>query len=348
MTRPQRPHFASIDALRGFAAFSVVLFHLGGAGLPKLASPTTTRLTSWGWTGVEVFFVISGFVIPFVMMKADYHWRDAGNFLARRFVRIWPPSAMLIALTIAQFVVINRMSAGHGGWTSLSTLRILANLAYIVPFTDQSWLNGILWTLSVEFQYYLFLALAFPLFAANRYWLVAACAASLLTPLLPFAESALFLKYAGYFAFGGLALLYREGRLGVPAMLGLLALGAAAATLELGILPTAFAAATTLIIAFIPIRSRVLIFLGTISYSLYLTHMLVASTSEFLLLRLFHPTSAVERLGAQMACLAIVILGAWLFYLLVERHFVSWSHHLAGAPRRDGEEAGGVVSAPGL
>lgn len=322
----KRRHFTSIDALRGFAALSVALFHLGGAGLPKLSSPLTIRLTSWGWTGVEVFFVISGFVIPFVMRKANYHWRDAGAFLARRLIRIWPPSAILIALTVAQYAVINRIGAGDpAGWTHLSIPGIAANLLYAVPFTCQHWLNGILWTLAVEFQFYLFLALAFPLLTAHRGWLAAAGAAALLTALLPFAVTVQFLYYAIYFAMGGLALLFREEKIGRASMLGLLGAMSLAATLEIGWLPTAFAAGTTLTIAFVPLRSRVLVFLGTISYSLYLVHMLVASTAEYLLVRALHPLSPWAQFAGQLFCLGAAILGAWIFYILVERHFVAWS-----------------------
>ncbi len=325
-----RHHFATIDALRGFAALSVVLFHLGGAGLPKLSSPPTTSLTSWGWTGVEVFFVISGFVIPFVMLKADYRVQDAGNFLARRFIRIWPPSALLIALTVAQFAVVDRMQGGvSADWASPSATRVLANLFYVVPFTGHGWLNGVLWTLAVEFQYYLFLALVFPLLARSRAALIGMGIVSLFSAQLPGAETVLFLKFAVYFAMGGLVLLYREQRLGRTGFLALLGVMAVAATTQLGQLPTGFAVIATLTIAFVPIRNRLFLFLGTISYSLYLVHMLVASTVEFVLVRMFDPTSPPARLATQLVCVLIAIGGGWVFYQLVERHFVTLSQRLA-------------------
>ena len=343
---PGRRHFTTIDALRGFAALSVCLFHLGGAGVPKLASPLTTSLTSWGWTGVEIFFVISGFVIPYVLLRADYHWRDAGNFLARRFVRIWPPSAILILLTVAQYAVINRMGLGDpSGWTSLEPGRVASNLAYLAPFTGYSWLNGILWTLSVEFQYYLLLALIFPLLLARR-WLVSAFILSLVSAFLPFADTAQFFRYAIYFAMGGLVLLYREDKIGRSAMLGLLLLMMLVAIFQLGTLPSLFATATTLIIAFVPLRSRILVFLGTISYSLYLVHILVASSAEFIIVRLFSPDTEVERILAQLVCLAAAILAAWLFYALVERHFVTWSQRLAGRRERGAMRAADDVMPP--
>lgn len=337
---PTRRHFTTIDALRGFAALSVCLFHLGSSAVPKLSSPLTARLTSWGWTGVEVFFVISGFVIPYVLLRADYHWRDGRNFLARRFVRIWPPSAILIALTVAQYAVINRSGMGDpAGWTSIEPARIAANLAYAVPFTSQSWLNGILWTLSVEFQYYLLLALIFPLLA-NRLCLAAFGLLSLVSAFLPFAATAQFFHYAIFFAMGGLVLLYREEKTSRHMMLALLFAMTAVAIAELGPLPSLFAAATALIIAFVPLRSRILVFLGTISYSLYLTHILIASSAEFVIVRLFGPVTPLEKFAGQIACLAATILGAWIFYLFVERHFVAWSQRLGTRPAPTRPEAG--------
>ena len=339
---PARRHFTTIDALRGFAALSVCLFHFGGAVLPKLSSPLTTKLTSWGWTGVEVFFVISGFVIPYVLLRGNYHWRDGGTFLARRFIRIWPPSAILIALTVLQYIVINRSGMGApAGWTEVSFGRVTVNLAYAVPFTSYTWLNGILWTLAVEFQYYIVLALLFPLLTRHYSWLVAAGALCLVSSLLPFAETILFLHFANYFAMGGVVLLYREARIQRWTMLGVLAIMAAVAVSQIGWLPTLFATVTALVIAFVPIRNRVFVFLGTISYSLYLVHVLVGSTAEFAIVRLFAPGSMIERWVAQIAILGVSILGAWLFYLLVERHFVAWSQKLA-APR----EVRAIRSAP--
>lgn len=334
---PVRRHFATIDALRGFAALAVCLFHLGGVGLPKLSSPLTAALTSWGWTGVEVFFVISGFIIPFVMLRGAYQWRDAGNFLARRFVRIWPPSAILIGLTCIQYAAINFTGRGDpDGMTALSVERIVANLTYAVPFTDQTWINGVLWTLCVEFQYYLLLALIMPLLRAHPAWLIATAAASLVSHFLPFAETALFFNCAIYFAMGGVVLLYKENRIGRLLMVAVLALMGIVAGVELGWLQSAFGVATGLIIAFVPLRNRILIFLGTISYSLYLVHMLFASPAEFFVVRLIDINSPWQRIAAQFACLAVAIAGAWLFYLIVERPFVRLSQGLAS--RRAGRQ----------
>ena len=240
----------------------------------------------------------------------------------------------MIALTLLQYATIKYLGYGDRlDWAKISFPGIAANLFYVVPFTNQQWLNGVLWTLSVEFQFYFFLAVAFPLLARRPMWLLMAGVASLGTSLLPYAKVALFLNYSIFFAMGGVALLYRQRYIDRAKTLAFLALMTMVAAIELGLLQSSFAAATALVIAFVSLRNRALIFLGKISYSLYLTHMLFATSSEFLLVRAFAPESLVERFALQLLCVFITIVGAWFFYLLVERHFVNWSQRVAGRDR---------------
>lgn len=319
-------HLITVDALRGFAALSVCLFHLGGASLPKLSSSATIALTSWGWTGVEVFFVISGFIIPYVLLRTNYKLRDGPLFLARRVVRIWPPSAIAITLTIGMYLVAQNVGTGRAtDWSDLSLGRVLANFAYAVPFTNHSWLNGVLWTLSVEFQFYLVLALILPLLTKGPGWLLVALLASSVSALLPIAETAHFFQYAIYFAMGGAALLHMEGKIRDIPIVGLLLIMAGIGAGQIGLLSAAFALGAALMICFANLRWRPLIFLGTISYSLYLTHILIGAAAEFTLVRLFSLDTSLERLIAQLACVGTAIAGAWIFTLLAEAPFIRLS-----------------------
>ena len=76
----------SVEYLRGLAALSVTWFHL-----------TNTYSLNWvresgslGWLGVEAFFVISGFIIPYSLHRSGYTLRDFPNFMLRRIVRLEP------------------------------------------------------------------------------------------------------------------------------------------------------------------------------------------------------------------------------------------------------------------
>jgi hypothetical protein len=76
-----------IELLRGLAAISVVLFHLSNS----MESETPRVLTAYGWLGVDVFFVISGFVIPYSLHGTGYSIRNFPRFMLRRVVRLEPP-----------------------------------------------------------------------------------------------------------------------------------------------------------------------------------------------------------------------------------------------------------------
>lgn len=77
-----RHYLASLDVLRGTAALSVCLFHFTSGNRAYLPSDDPVRTVgSFGWLGVEVFFTISGFVIPYSLDQRSYHLRDAPSFL---------------------------------------------------------------------------------------------------------------------------------------------------------------------------------------------------------------------------------------------------------------------------
>ena len=69
-----------VDGLRALAVLSVLVFH---------AFPT---LLPGGFIGVDVFFVISGFVLPLSLFNSGYRLPDAGRYLLKRFTRLFPPA----------------------------------------------------------------------------------------------------------------------------------------------------------------------------------------------------------------------------------------------------------------
>src|SRR5262245_38603017 len=100
--RPDRPlsslkisgrlHF--LDALRGLAAVAVMLFHFFHKGVSPLHERLAASLPAWMshtlssmYCGVDVFFVLSGFVIAFSMDGQTTNVRYAGNFILRRSLR---------------------------------------------------------------------------------------------------------------------------------------------------------------------------------------------------------------------------------------------------------------------
>ena len=162
----ERRQFLSLDYIRFFAAFAVMAYHYGhhswhapdGAFGIRAAIGAPVRFealgpwTSLGFLGVEVFFLISGFVIA---LSAE--GRSAFEFFRARAVRLLPAywSFVLLCLLVTLAYV-----EGHNG-------EIIERFARsIVMFPQGPWLDGIYWTLIVEIIFYLFI---FVLLLANTF-----------------------------------------------------------------------------------------------------------------------------------------------------------------------------------
>jgi peptidoglycan/LPS O-acetylase OafA/YrhL len=265
-----------VDPLRGLAALAVAWFHFtNGSPFVKTA---WLRASGWyGCLGVPVFFVISGFVIPYSMCCGGYQsGRHFGRFLTKRLVRLEPPYLASIALVIGLWYLSSHTPGFAGTEPRFSPAQLLLHLGYLNTFFGYPWLNPVYWTLGIEFQYYLFVALVYRLLTARQAGLravvvAAMCGVALLvqTPMLVF-------HYLGLFTLGILAFQYHSRLLSakafVPAVAAVATITAFSQNLSIGLAGVA----TALVIAFVPMPRhsgmRVLVFLGSISYSVYLVH----------------------------------------------------------------------------
>ena len=94
-----------LDGLRGLAALAVLLAHLGEGRWP---------LVGWGWTAVNLFFVLSGYLITGIVLREGHapgFWRA---FYARRVLRIWPVYFGTIAAILAVGPLVGRPAATAG------------------------------------------------------------------------------------------------------------------------------------------------------------------------------------------------------------------------------------------
>ncbi len=149
----------SIDALRGAAALAVVLFH--ASKVNELTSPgawigsAPERVLAWGRFGVWLFFVISGFCIHLRWASQyDAVTPPRLDFLAfwkRRFVRLYPPYAIALALYVAVLFLEGMKPTSEVWWRIGLHLTLLNNLD---PVAVDS-INGVFWTLAIEEQLYL-------------------------------------------------------------------------------------------------------------------------------------------------------------------------------------------------
>lgn len=144
----EKEHYFGVDLLRFFAALIVVLNHFGiftwnrpavdGTG-HGLAFPSLYPASWYGWVGVEIFFVISGFVIA-----ASARGATPMSFLKRRIIRVLP--ALWICSTVSLTV---RLASGEPFSPVLASYIRSIFLSPIGPYID-----GVIWTLVVEAAFY--------------------------------------------------------------------------------------------------------------------------------------------------------------------------------------------------
>jgi peptidoglycan/LPS O-acetylase OafA/YrhL len=255
-----------IEAMRGVAALAVALFHFTHG----LTSPVMTAIGSVGWLGVDVFFVISGFVIPLSLWGRNYGLRDFPKFMLRRLVRLEPAYLASIVLVIVLWHASALAPGFRGHEASYSTGQVLSHLFYVVPLTGYTWLSPVYWTLAYEFVFYIVIGLSFPfLFRRPVEFtiLFAVIAIAALTMLTGRVNPRLLEFLIGILLMRGIA--QRESRSLFWAVIAL------ALLFCFGGIHTAAAAALAAGVIFFFQDSRLgswATALGAISYSLYLTH----------------------------------------------------------------------------
>ena len=94
-----RGHLAVLDGVRGLAILLVLIFHFVGTVPPSNAIESAiASVTNYGSYGVELFFVLSGFLITGILYDSHHHRRYFRNFYMRRFLRVFPLYYGVLAL----------------------------------------------------------------------------------------------------------------------------------------------------------------------------------------------------------------------------------------------------------
>ncbi|MCE9602532.1 MAG: acyltransferase [Gemmatimonadetes bacterium] len=218
-SKPDRSRLSSLDVLRFLAAASVMIYHF-------TYDPTTPNdrstaglqaVTMHGYLGVEVFFMISGFVILW-----SAQGRTATAFVRARILRLYPEFWIAVVLS----ALIFRLAPGDLGGAP-SVVDVLANLTMVPQLAGLPYVDGVYWTLFVELKFYflLWLLILFGQVPRIERWLIGCIAISaigLFVELPGALRSLLILPYGPLFAAGGLFFLVFDSGWTAPRAVGLL------------------------------------------------------------------------------------------------------------------------------
>jgi peptidoglycan/LPS O-acetylase OafA/YrhL len=335
-----RREVVSIQYLRGIAAMMVVFAHANA----QFLSPTHLLLRNIGWSGVDLFFVISGFVMTYIIAAKPM---TAGDFLRRRIVRIAPLYWLMTGVTAALIVSLPALFT-HSRFTWLE----FATSLLFIPFRNSG--SGEIapilklgWTLNYEMFFYL----CFGALILLRPWrrTVALCcifgtfviverlAASQNLTMLEFYGSAITFEFLFGCVVGCLYISGYVSRLQIPAatmltVVGLVALIVGSLTPDLGHreLERGIPAAIT-VIGVLAIEQRVTLaskwlhVLGDATYSIYLTHL-------YVVMALFHFVRDVPVNGLisyVLPLLAVVVCAGFgtLIYTFAEQRLIAVAKH---------------------
>jgi peptidoglycan/LPS O-acetylase OafA/YrhL len=202
----------ALDLLRLVAVLGVVAFHYGfrgptTAGQALVAIPEIGAAARYGFLGVPIFFVISGFVIAY-----SAQGRTAAGFAIARIARIYPTFLCCMTLTFAAIFVLGPPQF------QTSVAQWLANLVIAAPALGRPYMDSAYWSLVIEAMFYAWVAvlIATGLFPRRIDSIVLAwLSLSLLNELTidaPFMEKLFLADDSGYFATGLLIHEYHRGR----------------------------------------------------------------------------------------------------------------------------------------
>jgi len=145
---PSHGRVEVLDLLRLFAVLAVLMFHYGfrGAaadGFTAVSLPDLTPIAKYGYLGVQLFFVISGFVIAY-----SAEGRSAAGFAIARISRIYPGFLFCMTLTCIATLAIGapRFEATALAW--------FANLFIVAPALKQPFMDGAYWSIVYEITFY--------------------------------------------------------------------------------------------------------------------------------------------------------------------------------------------------
>lgn len=318
----------SVELLRAIASLMVCFYHFTNGNPRYLPEGNILRnVGHYGAWGVEIFFIVSGFVIPLSMFKNDYSFSDFWIFLKKRIIRIEPPYLLSI-LIVLMLGYLSSLNPNYRGLPfSIDWLNVLLHIGYINVFFDKAWISPVYWTLAIEFQYYLLIALIYPVIITSGNLLKRVLFYTIFL-LISFVmkDATSVLAYGCFFLCGITFFLYRDRLIHSVEYFIVNLVCLFYIIVEFEVLMALLVSLTILILFLVKEVPKWVHFFANISYSLYLLH--VPFGGRVINLMEVKATGMPMKYAGIVLALLVSILASWIFYKYVERPLVKLSHSI--------------------
>lgn len=301
-----------LNIIRAIASLAVAVFHLGGKAVPIL---------NYGWLGVQMFFVLTGFVICWSLPE-NYKIIQFPNFFLRRLVRIEPPYifSILLIIIVSYFFLQNS--------TNINGTNILFHLAYINNFFNNDYISPVYWTLGIEFQFYILIGVLFPILIFSKYTAIASLLFLNILAYYWLVEQAFVLNFINYFSLGILVYMFKTFKLTKIEFYSLIFLLVLFMYFHIGIPETIVSLVTCMIILYVNSSNYVINFFSKISFSLYLTHDIIGTQLVIYIGNLFATKNLFSMAISFTIGMFAAIIFAYIFYIFIEKTAIKYSKKL--------------------
>lgn len=329
-------YFPVINTLRAVAAIFVVFYHFIGHSDINVGQLIPTddvvyQIAKFGKNSVYMFFVISGLVMPITMFKSDFKLNNFGTYFIKRWLRIEIPyfASMLLYLLIGYvFAVYNDIPL------NFNLTQFANHISHTIAFTEHDWYNIIYWTLAIEFQFYILIALLFPLLSNKSLLVSLGSIIVFASTVFVFTDNRFLFHFAPIFSLGMLLFLIKTNKI-KPVLGQLVALLIGGTIYFIHDLPIAFFA----LLAFATIQhlsyaTKLLDWIGDKSYSIYLIHGAIGGNVMYFSSR--YVESYAGRIGLVLASLAVSFVAAYVFWLVFEKTSHRWSRNFGKKRNKNG------------
>lgn len=323
MKKSDATNIESVTMLRGLASLAVCFAHFSGT----TGSEALMQIGKIGFSGVPIFFAISGFILPYALSKANYSLAKSPNFILKRIVRLEPPYILSIVGIVLLSIIAQFSNFHTAPIIDLFSFRTLLHVFYLVEFFNESWYNPVFWTLAIEFQFYLLVAVIFPLLQHPKLSIKIILFCSLASAPFLFNDGRVLTHYLLAFLPGIILFWFYTKQISSIVFSGFLFILIILGFLKSGIEAPLCALTTISFILFVKQSYRWLLFLGTISYSLYLIHTPFGTDG---MINFFQNYIHSEngKIALMIVVLPCTIFAAWLFYRIIEKPSIHWSKRI--------------------